>query len=61
MKIAIDSRGATLYHGTGIGTYTNNLISELLSLNSNDNFTLFCTGEFNKEFERKNTDRKSVV
>ena len=56
MKIAIDARGATLYHGTGIGTYTNNLISELLSLNSNDNFTLFCTGEFNKEFERKNTN-----
>lgn len=32
MKIAIDARGATLYEGTGIGTYTNNLLSELLSL-----------------------------
>lgn len=55
MKIAIDSRGATLYHGTGIGTYTNNLISEILSIDYSDNFTLFCTGEFNKDFERENT------
>ena len=26
MKIAIDIRGANIYHGTGIGTYTKNLM-----------------------------------
>ncbi|SFC33957.1 glycosyltransferase family 4 protein [Clostridium uliginosum] len=56
MKIAIDARSATLYQGTGIGTYTNNLISEILSTNSQDKFTLFCSGNFNKEFIKENTD-----
>ena len=31
MKIAIDARGANLYNGTGIGTYTNNLITNMLN------------------------------
>lgn len=56
MKIAIDARGASLYHGTGIGTYTNNLISEALSIDSKDEFTLFCTGKFNDEFNKKNAN-----
>lgn len=56
MKIAIDTRSATLHQGTGIGTYTNNLISELISLNSKDEFTLFCTGKFNENFNKKNTN-----
>lgn len=54
MKIAIDARGATLYQGTGIGTYTNNLISEILSSDPKDDFTLFCSGKFNEEFRKKN-------
>ncbi|MBW6408933.1 glycosyltransferase family 4 protein [Clostridium weizhouense] len=56
MKISIDARSATLHEGTGIGTYTNNLISEILSINSQDNFTLFCSGKFNKDFIKKNTN-----
>ncbi|OOM12036.1 glycosyltransferase family 4 protein [Clostridium saccharobutylicum] len=56
MKIAIDARGASLYHGTGIGTYTNNLISESLCIDSEDEFTLFCTGKFNDEFNKKNAN-----
>ncbi|MDR3596856.1 glycosyltransferase family 1 protein [Clostridium sp.] len=56
MKIAIDARSSTLHQGTGIGTYTNNLISELLSLNSKDEFTLFCTGKFNENFNKKNSN-----
>ena len=56
MKIAIDARSATLHQGTGIGTYTNNLISEILSLDSNDEFTLFCSGKFNEDFNKKNTN-----
>ena len=56
MKIAIDARSATLHQGTGIGTYTNNLISEILSIDSKDEFTLFCSGKFNKDFNKKNTN-----
>lgn len=56
MKIAIDARSATLHHGTGIGTYTNNLISEILSINAKDEFTLFCSGKFNEEFNKKDTN-----
>lgn len=56
MKIAIDARSATLHQGTGIGTYTNNLISEILSIDSKDEFTLFCSGKFNDNFNKKNTN-----
>ncbi|AWK50637.1 glycosyltransferase family 1 protein [Clostridium beijerinckii] len=56
MKIAIDARSATLHQGTGIGTYTNNLMSEILSIDSKDEFTLFCSGKFNEEFNKKNTN-----
>lgn len=56
MKIAIDARSATLHHGTGIGTYTNNLISQILSIASEDEFTLFCSGEFNKAFNKNNSN-----
>ncbi|EHI97404.1 glycosyl transferase group 1 [Clostridium sp. DL-VIII] len=56
MRIAIDARSATLHQGTGIGTYTNNLISEILSCNSNDDFTLFCLGKFNENFNKKNAN-----
>ena len=56
MKIAIDARSATLHQGTGIGTYTNNLISEILSIDSKDEFTLFCSGKFNEDFNKKNAN-----
>lgn len=56
MKIAIDARSATLHQGTGIGTYTNNIISEILSINSIDKFTLFCSGSFSKNFNKNNTN-----
>ncbi|AOR22569.1 glycosyltransferase family 4 protein [Clostridium taeniosporum] len=56
MEIAIDARSSTLHQGTGIGTYTNNVISNMLSLNSKDNFTLFCSGKFNKNFINDNTN-----
>ena len=56
MKIAIDVRSSTLHHGTGIGTYTDNLISEMLSLDLKDEFTLFCSGKFNKNFNKQNSN-----
>lgn len=56
MKFALDARGASLYHGSGIGTYTENLITSMLELNSKDKFTLFCSGKLNKNFDKANTD-----
>ena len=32
MKIGIDSRSINLHSGTGIGTYTKNLISEMINI-----------------------------
>lgn len=55
MKFAIDARGAFLYHGTGIGTYTDNLISEMINLDSKDEFTLFCSAKFNSNYNKDNT------
>ena len=56
MKIAIDARGAFLYSGTGIGTYTNNLINNMINTESSDKFLLFCSGGLNENFNKKNTE-----
>ena len=55
MKFAIDARGAFLYHGTGIGTYTDNLISQMINLDLNDEFTLFCSAKYNSYYDKNNT------
>jgi glycosyltransferase involved in cell wall biosynthesis len=41
MKIGIDGRAAKWYRGTGIGTYTHQLISSLNSVDSNNNYLIF--------------------
>ena len=41
MKIGIDGRAAKWYRGTGIGTYTHQLISNLNKVNSNDDYLVF--------------------
>lgn len=56
MKIAIDARGANLYSGTGIGTYTNNLINNMIDISPSDNFMLFCSGTLNENFNKNNTE-----
>ncbi|MGL4774431.1 MAG: glycosyltransferase family 4 protein [Clostridium sp.] len=45
MKIAIDARGANLYSGTGIGTYTKNLLKELVLIDDKNNYKLIWTGK----------------
>lgn len=45
MKIAIDARGANLYAGTGIGTYTKNLLKELITIDENNDYELIWTGK----------------
>ena len=50
MKICIDSRSVNLHGGTGIGTYTKNLISEMINLDKNSLFTLIWTGKVDPIF-----------
>ena len=44
MKIAIDSRSATLHAGTGIGTYTKNLVLNLIK-NKKYDYNIIWTGD----------------
>ena len=55
MKIGIDSRGVNLYSGSGIGTYTKNLIINMINNNTKDTFNLIWTGKKNAKFIRDNT------
>lgn len=54
MKMGIDARGINLYSGSGIGTYTKNLVLNLID-STDDNFDLIWTGEKNENFLRPNT------
>lgn len=42
MKIAIDARGAVWFRGTGIGTYTYQLVKNLIRLNNRHEYLVFC-------------------
>ena len=55
MEILIDSRGASLYRGTGIGTYTHNLLKNLISIDKENSYHLFCSGPDFDEYESTNT------
>lgn len=56
MKIGIDSRSVNLHSGTGIGTYTKNLISEMININKDNEFTLIWTGKIDNDFTKDNTE-----
>ena len=56
MKIGIDSRSINLHSGTGIGTYTKNLISEMININKDNEFTLIWTGKIDNNFSKDNTE-----
>lgn len=55
MNISIDSRSINIHSGSGIGTYTNNLVFNLIH-NSNNNYMLFWAQEINNIFVNKNTE-----
>ena len=52
MKVGIDSRSATMHKGSGIGTYTENLVSNLIN-NIDSNFDLIWTGNYNDKLAIK--------
>lgn len=60
MKVGIDGRAAKWYRGTGIGTYTYQLISSLNELDRLNEYLLFmpesssCDISFNRNFQIKN-------
>ncbi|MEG1004643.1 glycosyltransferase family 4 protein [Clostridium sp.] len=56
MKICIDARSVNLHEGTGIGTYTKNLISEMININKEDVFNLIWTGKCKEQFLKDNTN-----
>ena len=53
MKVAIDSRSATLHEGSGIGTYTKNLVSNLIN-NIDSNFNLIWIGVYDNTLTANN-------
>lgn len=56
MKLGIDSRSINLHSGSGIGTYTRNLVLNLINDNINDDFNLIWTGEDIDDFKKDNTE-----
>ena len=56
MKIGIDGRAAKLYRGTGIGTYTSQLIQSLNMVDFNNNYLIFTPD--NKELNNLNSNFK---
>lgn len=55
MKLSIDARGINLYKGSGIGTYTENLLKELLNIDKSNNYSIFWAGENYEYYQRKNS------
>ncbi len=60
MNIAFDARGANLYKGTGIGTYTENLLKNLLYLDNKNNYSIFYCGENFQQYKKNNSFIKLV-
>lgn len=56
MKIAIDARGINWYSGTGIGTYTENVVQNLINIYSDTYFRLYWSEKNLEDFEKDNTD-----
>jgi glycosyltransferase involved in cell wall biosynthesis len=44
MRIALDARGINLYSGTGIGTYTENVLKNLINIDTTNNYHIFWSG-----------------
>ena len=55
MKFSIDARGINLYKGSGIGTYTENLLRELLNIDTKNNYSIFWTGENYENYKKANS------
>lgn len=54
MKIAIDARGATWYKGTGIGTYTNQLLNYILTNDNLNQYHIYWAGSDYRNIYKEN-------
>lgn len=61
MDIGIDTRAAKWYRGTGIGTYSFQLIQSLTLLDDSDNFTLYMPENCNLEINLKDNVTSKIV
>lgn len=65
MKVGIDGRAAKWYRGTGIGTYTYELLNCLNKIDKKNNYLAFmpenehCNINFNNNFQIKNIDNSN--
>lgn len=55
MNLSMDARGINLYKGSGIGTYIENLLTELLNIDKTNNYTIFWAGENYDKYKRENS------
>jgi glycosyltransferase involved in cell wall biosynthesis len=58
MKIAIDARGVNWYKGSGIGTYTENVLRQLLNIDKENYYHIYWSGD---SYDRFNNDENSRV
>ncbi|MEG1256442.1 glycosyltransferase family 1 protein [Clostridium sp.] len=56
MNIAIDGRGINWYNGSGIGTYTENLLKNLLNIDKDNFYQLYWSGENYQNYQKENTN-----
>ena len=54
MRIAIDARGINLYNGTGIGTYTENVLKNLINIDTTNNYHIFWSGNNYESMKKEN-------
>ncbi|MGH4138456.1 glycosyltransferase family 4 protein [Clostridium sp.] len=54
MRIAIDARGINFYSGTGIGTYTENVLKNLINIDIINNYHVFWSGDNYETIKREN-------
>lgn len=56
MKIAIDGRGINWYNGSGLGTYTENLLKNLLNIDKSNYYQIYWSGLNYHQYQYKNTN-----
>ncbi|MCX7883666.1 MAG: glycosyltransferase family 4 protein [Caloramator sp.] len=61
MRIAIDGRGANWYAGTGIGTYTQQVLKYILSFDSSNQYHLYWCGTNYKELSNSSNVTISIA
>lgn len=58
MRVAIDARGVNWYKGTGIGTYTDNILSQLLNIDQENYYHIYWSGD---DYERLNAPNSKII